>query len=87
MCTITCASSSVTSASATRRGYDRASTRDAPKSAEELALEEIISDLAYRRKHADGDSAEYKMIMRQMAGIRREGYLAARILEEYYYWG
>jgi hypothetical protein len=60
---------------------------DAPRSAEELRLEEIISELAYRRKHADEDSAEYKMIMRLMAGIRREGYLAARILEEYDYWG
>ena len=48
----------------------------------EQELEEIISDLAYRRKHADEDSAEYKMIMRQLAGIRREGQLAARILEE-----
>jgi hypothetical protein len=53
----------------------------------EAELEEVISDLAYRRKHADWDSAEYKMIERQREGIRREGYLAARILEEYDYWG
>ena len=53
----------------------------------EQELENIISDLAYRRKHTDEDSAEYKMIMRQLEGIRREGYLAARILEEYEYWG
>ena len=44
----------------------------------EQELENIISDLAYRRKHTDEDSAEYKMIMRQLEGIRREGYLAAR---------
>jgi len=43
--------------------------------------------LADRRKQFDEDSAEYKMIVRQLAGIRREGYLAARILEEYDYWG
>jgi hypothetical protein len=53
----------------------------------EAKLEKIISDLADRRKRVDMDSAEYKMIMRQMAGVRREGYLAARILEEYDYWG
>ena len=53
----------------------------------EQELENIISDLAYRRKHTDEDSAEYKMIMRQLEGIRREGYLAARILEEYEYGG
>jgi hypothetical protein len=53
----------------------------------EQQLEDIISDLADRRKCADVDSAEHKLIMRQMAGIRREGYLAARILEEYDYWG
>ena len=53
----------------------------------EQQLEDVISELAYRRKHAREDSAEQKMIERQMAGIRREGYLAARILEEYDYWG
>jgi hypothetical protein len=60
---------------------------DAPKSAEEIELEEIISDLAYRRKHADEDSAEYRMIMRQMEGIRRGSELGSLILEEYDYWG
>ena len=60
---------------------------DAPRSAEELRLEEIISELAYRLKHADMDSAEYKMIMRQMAGIRRGSELGSLILEEYDYWG
>ena len=60
---------------------------DAPRSAEELALEEIVSDLAYRRKLADEDSAEYKMIMRQMEGIRRGSELGLMILEEYDYWG
>jgi hypothetical protein len=59
----------------------------APRSDEELRLEKIISEFAARRKRADMDSAEYKMITRQMAGMRREGYLAARILEEYDYWG
>lgn len=54
---------------------------------DEIELERIIRDLAARRKSADPDSAEYKMIMRQMAGIRREGELAALILEEYDYWG
>ena len=60
---------------------------EAPKSDEEIALEEIVSDLAYRRKHTDEDSAEYKMIMRQMAGIRRGSELGSLILEEYDYWG
>ena len=60
---------------------------DAPRSAEELALEEVVSDLAYRRKDAREDSAEYKMIMRQMEGIRRGSELGLMILEEYDYWG
>ena len=60
---------------------------DAPRTAEEIELEEIVSDLAYRRDHADEGSAEYKMILRQMAGIRRGSELGCLILEEYDYWG
>ena len=60
---------------------------DAPKSDEELALEDIVSDLAYRLKHAPEGSAEYKMTIRQMAGIRRGSELGSLILEEYDYWG
>jgi len=60
---------------------------DAPRSDEELALEEVVKDLAYRRKHADEDSAEYRMIERQMEGIRRGSELGSMILEEYDYWG
>jgi hypothetical protein len=37
----------------------------------------------YRRKRADEDSAEYKMIMRQMEGIRRGSELGGLLMQEY----
>jgi len=44
---------------------------DAPKAADELELEEIVADLAYRLRQARWGRAEYRMIVRQVKGIRR----------------
>src|SRR4051794_36485884 len=44
---------------------------DLPKTDEELALEKIIRDLVERLQDVREDSAEQKMIERQLQGIRR----------------
>jgi hypothetical protein len=56
---------------------------DIPKTAEEIELEDIIRQLAYRLLDAREDSAEYKMILRQMEGIHHGSELGSRIIEEY----
>ena len=56
---------------------------DLPKTAEEIELEDIIiSQLAYRFRNARVDSAEEKMILRQMDGIRRGSQLGRLLMEE-----
>ena len=54
----------------------------APKTAEDLELEEIVSRLAYQMRQADEDSAEYKMIVRQLEGIRHGSELGGLLMEE-----
>jgi hypothetical protein len=56
---------------------------DAPKTAEELALEEVVNELAYRLHQARLGSAEYRMIERQVAGVKRGSQLGRLIVEEY----
>jgi hypothetical protein len=56
---------------------------DLPKSAEELELEEIIKRLAHQLYEADEDSAEYRMIERQMEGIRHGSELGGLLMQEY----
>jgi len=56
---------------------------DVPKTAEEIELEDIIRELAYRLEDAREGSAEYKMILRQMNGIQRGSELGSLIMEEY----
>ena len=56
---------------------------DLPKSAEELELEAIIKRLVYQLRDAREDSAERKMIDRQMEGIRRGSELGGLLMEEY----
>ncbi|MGY8663143.1 hypothetical protein Q3C01_12335 [Bradyrhizobium sp. UFLA05-109] len=56
---------------------------DAPKTAEEIALEDTIADLAYRLKHAREGSAEYKFIERQLTGVFHSSELGGLIIEEY----
>jgi hypothetical protein len=55
---------------------------DLPKTAEEIELEDIIRQLAYRFRNARVDSAEEKMILRQMDGIRRGSQLGRLLMEE-----
>jgi len=55
---------------------------DIPKTDDEIELEEIVRQLAYRFRDAREDSAEYKMIVRQMEGIRRSE-LGGLLMEEY----
>jgi hypothetical protein len=54
----------------------------APKCAEEIELIETVRQLAYRLRHAREDSAEYKMIVRQLEGIRRGSQLGGLLMEE-----
>lgn len=54
----------------------------APKSDEELALEAIVDRLAYCLRHANEDSAEQRMIERQLEGIRRGSELGSLLVEE-----
>ena len=56
---------------------------DLPKTAEELELEEVVRQLADRLDHAREGSAEYKMILRQMDGIRHGSELGGLLMEEY----
>ena len=50
---------------------------------EEQQLEEIIADLAYRLRQARPGSAEYRMVERQVAGIKHGSELGCLIVEEY----
>jgi hypothetical protein len=56
---------------------------DDPKTAEEIELGDILRRLAHRLEDAREDSAEYKMILRQMDGIRRCSELGGLLMEEY----
>lgn len=56
---------------------------DEPKTAEELELEQIIEELAYRLRQARWGSAEYRMIERQVAGIKHGSELGDLIVQEY----
>lgn len=55
---------------------------DIPKTDEEIELEEVVRQLAYRLRDAREGSAEYKMIVRQMEGIRGSE-LGGLLMEEY----
>jgi hypothetical protein len=57
---------------------------DIPKTAEELELEAVIRDLAARYDAASTDSAEQRMVERQLDGISRGGGLGRLLIEEYY---
>src|SRR5260370_24110902 len=57
-----------------------------PPDAEEEALEATIRRLAERRDAAREGSAEYRMVIRQLKGLRNSQ-LAEQIMEEYGYWG
>jgi hypothetical protein len=53
------------------------------KTAEELQLEDTIRRLAYCLRDAREGSAEFKMIERQMEGIRHGSELGGLLMEEY----
>lgn len=53
----------------------------------ERELERIIEQLTLRLKLAREGSAEWRMIIRQLEGVRNGSLLAEQILEEYDYWG
>ena len=46
-------------------------------------LGDIVSDLAYRLRQSREGSAEYRLLYRQLDGIRRGSQLGALIVEEY----
>ena len=50
-------------------------------------LEHTIWQLTQRLSAAREGSAEWRMIVRQLEGIRNSSELAGQILEEYDYWG
>ncbi|MCP3459777.1 hypothetical protein [Bradyrhizobium sp. CCGUVB23] len=54
-----------------------------PRTAEEIELEDTISDLVYRLSHAQEGSAEYKFIERQLTGIFHGSQLGGLIIEEF----
>jgi hypothetical protein len=56
---------------------------EAPKTDAEIELEEAVRQLAYRLRRAREGSAEYKMIVRQMDGIRHGSELGGLLMEEY----
>jgi hypothetical protein len=56
---------------------------DIPKTVEEIELEEIIRQLADRLRFAREGSAAYRMILRQMDGIRHGSELGGLLMEEY----
>ena len=56
---------------------------DEPRTAEEIELGEILRRLAYRREEVREDSAEYRMIARQMEGIRHGSEYGGLLMEEY----
>ncbi|QHO72080.1 hypothetical protein ACH79_05075 [Bradyrhizobium sp. CCBAU 051011] len=55
---------------------------DLPKSAEELELEGIVYRLVHQLYAAREDSAEYKMIKRQLEGIRHGSELGGLLMQE-----
>ena len=58
-----------------------------PPDAEEEALEATIRQLIERKDAAVEGSAEYRMVIRQLKGLRDSRELAGPIMEEYDYWG
>jgi hypothetical protein len=56
---------------------------DIPKTAEEIELEEIITQLDARLREVREDSAAHKMILRQLDGIRHGSELGGLLMEEY----
>jgi hypothetical protein len=55
---------------------------DIPKTDEEIELEDIVRRLVYALYEADEDSAEYRMIERQLQGIRRGSELGGLLMQE-----
>jgi hypothetical protein len=53
----------------------------------EVELEQVIERLTDRLAAAREGSAEWRMVVRQLEGVRNSGQLAEQILEEYDYWG
>jgi hypothetical protein len=53
----------------------------------ERELEATIRALIYRLDAARKGSAEHRMVLRQLDGLRDHSQLAEQILEEYGYWG
>jgi len=49
----------------------------------EQQLEEIVADLAHRLRQARPGSPEYRMVERQVAGIKHGSELGCLIVEEY----
>ncbi|MDD1590662.1 hypothetical protein C7U85_16710 [Bradyrhizobium sp. WBAH42] len=56
---------------------------DIPKTAEEIELEDVIRRLVYRLDEVREDSAEARMILRQLEGIRRGSELFGLLMQEY----
>jgi AAA+ ATPase superfamily predicted ATPase len=56
---------------------------DVPKTADELALEDVVRRLVYRLQEAREDSAAERMVLRQLEGIRRGSELGALLMQEY----
>ncbi|MBR0806236.1 hypothetical protein JQ636_22020 [Bradyrhizobium japonicum] len=56
---------------------------DIPKTAEKTELEGIISKLVYRLDEVREDGPEYKLILRQLDGIRYGSELGGLLMEEY----
>ena len=54
---------------------------------DELELENTIRQLIERKDAAVEGSAEYRMVIRQLKGLRNSRELAGPIMEEYDYWG
>ena len=53
----------------------------------ENELERTIQQLTARLAAAREGSAEWRMVVRQLDGIRDRSQLAEQIMEEYGYWG
>ena len=56
---------------------------DVPKTDDEIELEGVLRQLACRLRDAREGSAAYKMIVRQMDGIRHGSELGSLLMEEY----
>jgi hypothetical protein len=56
---------------------------DIPKTDEEIELEEILIQLDRRLQAAREGSAEHRMILRQMEGIRHGSELGGLLMEEH----